>query len=197
MSLRQSVTHATRSLLRAPLFSAAVVLTLTIGIGSAAAIFAVVNAVLLRPLVYENPDRLAGAWNDMAPINLTHAQQTTGTYFTFKRFARSIEGIAAYQDGSLNVADPDGRAEPARMNVAWITANAIPLLGVRPALGRTYSEDEDRPKAPGVAVISDRLWRSRFGSESSALGKKLVIGGTTMEIVGIMPEGFRFPNAAV
>jgi putative ABC transport system permease protein len=197
MSFRQSVTYAGRSLLRAPLFTAAVVLTLTIGIGSASAIFAVVNAVLLRPLPYPHPDRLVGTWFDMTPISLLHVQQTAATYRTFRRFAHSIEGIAAYQDGSVNVADPDGRAEPTRLSVVWLTANAIPLLGVRPAMGRTFSEEEDRPKAPGVAVISDRLWRSRFGSERSALGKKLVIGGTTMEIVGIMPERFRFPNATV
>ena len=106
MSLRQSVTYACRSLARAPLFSVAVILTLTIGIGAASTIFAVVNAVLLRPLPYEQPDRLVGTWFDMAPINLSHVQQTAGTYRTFKRFARSIEGIAAYQDGSVNVADP-------------------------------------------------------------------------------------------
>ncbi|HEX4469401.1 MAG TPA: hypothetical protein VH080_07685, partial [Gemmatimonadaceae bacterium] len=94
MSLKQGLAHATRSLLRVPLFSGAVILTLTIGIGSAAAIFAVVNAVLLRPLPYENPDRLVGVWNDMAPISLRHAQQTSGTYLSIKRFARTLEGIA-------------------------------------------------------------------------------------------------------
>src|SRR5438045_7946458 len=114
MSLRQSVTYACRSLARAPLFSAAVILTLTIGIGSAAAIFAVVNAVLLRPLPYEHPERLVGTWFDMAPVSLTHIQQTAGTYRTFKKFARTTEGIAANQAGSLNVADTNDRPDPAR-----------------------------------------------------------------------------------
>ena len=95
MSLRQSVTYACRSLLRAPLFSAAVVATLTIGIGAAAAIFAVVNAVLLQPLPYANPERLVGAWHDMPALSLTHAQQTSATYRTYRTFARTIEGIAA------------------------------------------------------------------------------------------------------
>jgi hypothetical protein len=143
--------------LRAPLFTSAVIVTLTIGIGASAAIFAVVNAVLLRPLPYENPDRLVGAWFDMPPLSMTHAQQTSGTYRTFKRFAHSIDGMALYQEGSLNVADPDGRAEPARIAVSWMTADAIPLLGVRPIIGRPYSEAEDTPKAPAVVVISERL----------------------------------------
>ncbi|HZI82264.1 MAG TPA: ABC transporter permease [Casimicrobiaceae bacterium] len=197
MSLRQSAVYATRSLFRAPLFTGAVVLTLTIGIGAAAAIFAVVNAVLLRPLPYEDPDRLVGAWIDMAPINLRHTQQTAGTYRTIKLFARTIEGIAAYQDGSLNVADPDGRSEPARMSVAWMTASGLPLLGVRPIIGRPFTEAEDAPKAPAVAVISEHLWRTRFAGEPNPIGRKLVIGGTLTEIVGVMPERLRFPNARI
>jgi predicted permease len=197
MSLRQSAVHATRSLLRAPLFSGAVILTLTIGIGSAAAIFAVVNAVLLRPLPYENPDRLVGVWNDMAPISLKHAQQTSGIYRTFKLFSRTIEGIAAYQDGSLNVADPEGRNEPARMSVAWMTASAIPLLGVRPLVGRSFTEEEDLPKAAPVVVISEHLWRTRLAGEPNPIGKKLVIAGKLTEIIGVMPERLRFPNARI
>jgi predicted permease len=197
MSLRQGAVYAIRSLVRAPLFSGAVILTLTIGIGSAAAIFAVVNAVLLRPLPYENPERLVGVWNDMAPISLKHAQQTSGLYRTFKQFARTIEGIAAYQDGSLNVADPDGRNEPARMSVAWMTASAIPLLGVRPMIGRPFSEAEDQPKASPVVVISEHLWRSRLAGEPNPIGKKLVIAGKLTEIIGVMPERLRFPNARI
>lgn len=194
MSLRQNVLYASRSLARAPLFSAAVIITLTIGIGAAAAIFAVINAVLLRPLPYENPDRLVGAWFDMPPLSMTHAQQTSGTYRTFKRFAHSIDGMALYQEGSLNVADPDGRAEPARISVSWMTAEAIPLLGVRPIVGRPFSEAEDAPKAPAVVVISERLRHTRFAG-TNPLGKKLVIDGTLTEIIGVMPERFRFPAA--
>ena len=194
MSIRQSVFYATRSLARAPLFSAAVILTLTIGIGSATAIFAVANAVLFRPLPYANPNRLVGVWNDMAPVSLTHAQQTAGIYFTFKTFVRSFQGIALYRDGSLNVADPNEREEPARMLVAWTTASTIPLLGIRPVVGRPFTEAEDAPKAAPVALISERLWRARFPGERNPIGKKLVVSGRLTEIVGVMPESFRFPS---
>ena len=163
MSLRQNLSYAFRSLRRAPLFSAAVVLTLTIGIGSAAAIFAVVNAVLLRPLPYGHPEQLVGAWFDLPPISLTHAQQTAATFFTYKRFAQTIDGIALYDDESANVSDPDGRAEPERMLVTWATSDLIPLLQVSPILGRPFTASEDSPNGPLVTVISEGLWRSRYG----------------------------------
>ena len=197
MSLRQNVTYACRSLVRAPLFTAAVILTLAIGIGAAAAIFAVVNAVLLRPLPYEHPDQLVGVWLDMAPLSLKHMQQSAGTYRTFKQFAHSVQGIAAYQDGSLSIADPAGRDEPARISVAWATANAIPLLGVQPIRGRPFNDAEDQPKAAPVAVISEHLWRSRFAGAPDVLGKKVVLGSELTEIIGVMPERFRFPSAAI
>lgn len=195
MNVWQAVVHACRSLRRAPLFSAAIVLTLTIGIGSAAAIFAVVDAVLLRPLPYGHPDRLVGAWFDMPALNLTHAQQTAGTYFTFKRFANSIEGIAVYQDGSVSVGDPDGRAEPERMSVAWSSANLFPVLQVSPILGRPFNEAEDAPKGANVVMISEGLWKSRFAGDRSVIGKKILISGRENEIIGVMPSSFHFPNA--
>jgi predicted permease len=194
MSLRPSVAYACRALARAPLFSLSVILTLTIGIGSAAAIFAVVNAVLLQPLPYTHPERLVGAWFDMAPINLRHAQQTSATYFTYRRFAHTLAGIAAYQEGSLNVSDPNGRADPERMSATWVTASTIPLLGVSPMIGRSFTEAEDAPKGPHVAVISERLWHARFAGDRNPLGRKLVIGGDLTEIVGVMPGDFRFPS---
>src|SRR4051794_23488073 len=184
-----------RSLRRAPAFSAAVVLTLTIGIGSAAAIFAVVNAVLFRPLPYGHPGRLVGVWHDLPPLSMVHAQQTQGTYLTYKRFAKSIEGIALYDDGSANVSDPDGRDEPQRLVVAWSTANLFPLLEVSPILGRTFTEAEDAPKAPSVAVIREDLWRTRYGGDRNIIGKKILIFGRPAEIIGVMPRTFQFPSA--
>ncbi|HEY4216712.1 MAG TPA: ABC transporter permease [Gemmatimonadaceae bacterium] len=195
MSLRDDIVYSWRSLRRAPLFSASVILTLTIGIGSAAAISAVVNAVLIRPLPYGHPDQLVGVWFDMPAMSLTHAQQTAGTYRTFKQFAHSVDGIGLYQDGSLNVADPDGRGEPERLSSAWTTASTIPLLQVTPILGRTFSEAEDAPKGPLVVVISEGLWRSRYGGNKDVIGKRLTISGKPVEIIGVMPASFRFPNA--
>jgi predicted permease len=196
MSFRQGLVHASRSLTRAPLFSASVILTLTVGIGSSAAIFAVVNAVLLRPLPYGHPDRLVGAWHDMPAISMVHAQQTAATYRTYKRFAHTITDISLYQEGSVSVGDPDGRAEPERMSMSWQTPNLIPLLEVTPILGRNFTAAEDAPKAPLVALISEGLWKTRYAGDKNVLGKRLLISGQSAEIVGVMPESFRFPSAS-
>ena len=197
MSLRHGVTFAWRSLRRAPLFSVSVILTLTVGIGAAAAIFAVVNAVLIRPLPYGKPDRLVGVWNDMPGVAMMHAPQTAGIYETYRRFATTIEGIAIYQDGSASVTDPDGRADPERMSVAWFSASAIPLLQVSPLLGRTFTEAEDRPKAAPVALISEGLWRRRFAGDRNVIGKTMVVSGKSVPIIGVMPARFTFPRAGI
>jgi predicted permease len=192
------LSHSWRALRRAPVFASTVILTLTIGIGSAAAIFAVVNAVLLRPLPYGHSDRLVGVWNDMPALSLLHGQQTVSTYYTYRRLARTIEGIAMYDDGSINVTDPNGQAAPERIPIAWATANLFPLLQVAPILGRTFSEAEDGPKAETrVVVIGEALWRARFGGARDVIGKKLVISGRETEIIGVMPSSFKFPNAGV
>jgi predicted permease len=189
------IAYAVRSLRRAPGFSLAVVATLTIGIGSAAAIFAVVDAVLLRPLPYGHPEQLVGAWHDLPPIGLMKAQQTTGTYYTYKRLAHTISGIATYNSGSANVSDPDGRVEPDRLPVAWVTANVFPLLEVKPALGRAFTDAEDVKDGPQVVMISEGLWRTRFGGDPNIVGQKIAIFERPTEIVGVLPASFTFPNA--
>jgi predicted permease len=192
------LSHSWRALRRAPVFASTVILTLTIGIGSAAAIFAVVNAVLLRPLPYGHSDRLVGAWHDMPAVSLLHANQTVGTYYTYRRLATTIEGIAMYDDGSVNVTDPNGQAAPERIPIAFATANLFPLLQVSPILGRTYSEAEDGPKSEArVVVIGEALWKTRFAGAADVIGKKLVISGRETEIIGVMPASFRFPNAGI
>ena len=190
-----SIAHVFRSLRRSPGFTIAVVATLTIGIGSAAAIFGVVDAVLLRPLPYGHAEQLVGAWHDMPPIGLTKANQTTGTYYTYKRLAQTISGIAIYNEGSANVSDLDGRARPERLPFAQVTANLFPLLEVKPLLGRTFTDSEDVKDGPLVAVISERFWRTRFGGDRNVVGKKVALFERPTEIVGVMPSSFTFPSA--
>src|SRR3954469_1380149 len=153
MGVARSIEYAWRSLRRSPGFTGAVVLTLAIGIGAAAAIFTVVNAILLRPLPFAHADRLVGAWHDLPPLSLLKANQTQGTYRTYKRFAHTIDGIAVYQAGSVNVSDPEGRAAPERLGAAFASVELIPLLGVSPLIGRSFSAAEDLPNAPKVVVI--------------------------------------------
>ena len=189
------VHHALRSLRRTPAFTLTAVLTLIIGIGAVAAIFAVVNGVLLKPLPYGNPDRLVGAWHDLPPLSLTKANQTAGTYFTYKKLSRSIESIGLYNEGAANVSEASGASEPQRLAAAWVTGSVIPSLQVVPLLGRNFTDAEDLPRGPHAVIISEGLWRTRFGADRGVIGKTLEVNGLSRQIVGVMPAAFRFPSA--
>ncbi len=171
-------------------------MTLVVGIAAAVAMFALVNTVLLRPLPYENPERIVGAWHDLPGVNIRKGNQTAGTYFTYKKYARSISHIGLYQEGAVNLSDRRGASDPQRVNTVWITASMMPVLAVSPLLGRGFTEAEDLPNGPLVVVISEGLWRSRFAADPQILGRTLEIGGRTREIVGVMSRRFRFPNAS-
>ena len=196
MPIASTLRPAWRSLRRAPAFTVAASATLVLGIGAAVAIFALVNGVLLRPLPYGEPDRLVGAWHDMPGVSMKKAPQTVGIYYTYKELARSIEGIALYQSGAVNVSDPRGGAEPQRITSAWITGDLLPVLKIAPLLGRNFADAEDLPDGPDVALISEGLWRSRFGADPGIVGKTIETSGHAREIVGVMPERFRFPTAS-
>jgi predicted permease len=195
LQLLRPIRYAWRSLRRTPVFTATAVLTLSIGVGAVTAIFAVVDGVLLRPLPYGHPEQLVGAWHDFPPLSITHGEQSSATYFTYQRFAHTISGIAAYERGSANVSDPRGTIEPRRLEAGYITANLIPLLEVAPKLGRAFNAAEDAPNGPAAVIISEGLWRSRFGGDPHVAGKTLEVGGVSREIVGVMPKSFRFPSS--
>ncbi len=195
MSFLSPIRYAWRSLRRTPVFTVTAVLTLAIGVGAVTAIFAVVDGILLRPLPYGHPEQLVGAWHDLPPLSLKHTEQTSATYFTYKRFAHTISGIAAYQEGSANVADPRGGIEPRRLAAGFVSSDLVPLLEVPPKLGRSFSAAEDLPNGPSVVMISEGLWRSRFGGDPGIIGRTLEVSGTSHEIIGVMPKSFRFPTS--
>ena len=132
MPLSALLRPAWRSLRRSPAFTITASTTLVIGIGAAVAIFALVNGVLLRPLPYGDPDRLVGAWHEMPGVNLARGNQTSATYFTYQRLARSIDGIGVYQSGAVNLSDERRGAEPQRVGSASVSATLIPVLQVTP-----------------------------------------------------------------
>jgi MacB-like periplasmic core domain len=153
----QSLRYAVRSLRRTPAFTITAALTLIVGVAATVAIAAVVNGVLVRPLPYGDPDRLVGTWHDMAPINITRANQTPSTYLTYRRHARTIEDIALYTEGAQNVSEPGGAAEPQRLRAGFITASLVPVLQVPPVLGRSFTDAEDAPNGAAVVMISEGL----------------------------------------
>jgi hypothetical protein len=185
---------AIRSLGRAPAFTATVLLTLSIGIGAAASIFTVVNDVVVRPLPYGHPEQLASVSHDLTKLSFNNAGIEPAMYLTYRRFARSLRAITLYRTGSVNATDADGKGDPQLLASASVTGNFMSLFEVQAVRGRALSAADDQPGAPYVVVISDGLWRTRFGADPSAVGKKIFAGGELCEIVGVMPSSFRVPT---
>ncbi|HEY8256068.1 MAG TPA: ABC transporter permease [Gemmatimonadales bacterium] len=188
-ALLQDFRYGLRQLWRSPAFTATAVLTLALGIGATSAIFSVINGVLLRPLPYERPDRLAminGHWALKDRAELSEAE-----FWDMREQARSFEGVAAYADGSVNLT---GSGTPERLLMGVLTANGLPLLGVTPALGRPFTAEEDRPGQAPVVLLSDGLWRRRFGGDPKIIGRQVMLDDTPTTVIGVMPAGFQLPS---
>ena len=184
-ALRQDIRYGLRMLRRAPGFTAAAVATLAIGIGANTAMFSVVNAVLLRPLPYADPDRLVA----VGERTDTGDTERVGyaTFIDWQARSRSFESLAVMRSFQPTLV-VHGEAE--RLTGVRVTWSYFDMLGVRPALGRTFTKDEDRPDAWHEVILSDRLWRRRFSGDPSAVGRSIVMNDMTYRIVGVMPASF-------
>jgi predicted permease len=185
--------HARRSLARAPGFTALAALTLALGIGATAAIFSVVYGVLLKPLPFREPERLASLMHRGPGVNIALMNQGPATYFTYLDHQRVFDAIGAWDTRRVSIT---GRGEPEQVEALAVSAATLPLLGVRPALGRLFTADEDTPGAPLRAILTHGYWQRRFGGAADVVGQPLEIGGRIAEVVGVLPPSFRFLRAA-
>jgi putative ABC transport system permease protein len=194
--LSQDLRYALRTLTRWPGFTAVVVLTLALGIGANAAIFSVVNAVLLRPLPYTDPDRLVFVFGtptdgDSAKVG---SSSSYPDYVDFRDRSRSFSHLAAV---SVQQTTVTGKSfEPAIVSGSPTTFNAFATLGVTPALGRGFLAEEDRPGAEPVVIVSDAFWRQRLDGNANVVGSTIAVNGRQATIVGVMPPRFHFPQAS-
>jgi putative ABC transport system permease protein len=182
---------AIRTLRRNAGFTAVVLLTLALGIGATAAIFSVVNAVVLRSLPYPNGDRLAVVWGNLHRPGVEEIPASAGEYVDYRDRGRAFDEIAAYDTTGFNLT---GGGEPERVDGALVSANLFAALGVAPEIGRTFRRDDEQPGHNDVAVIGHGLWTRRFGSDRAIVGRIVSIDGHGVEIVGVLPRGFRFPD---
>jgi predicted permease len=185
----QDIRYAIRALLKSPGFAAAAVLTLALGIDANAAIFSVINAVLLRPLAFEKPDQLVTVYSrdPNGAQNLT----TQPDLDDWRKMSRSFSGLASWAGQSVNLT---GLEEPRRILGTFVSSNMFSTLGVTPAIGRGFAEGEDRLGGQQVAVLSDRLWHTQFAGDPKVIGKIAQFNGEPYTIVGIMPASFIFPQ---
>ncbi len=187
-TLRQDLRYALRSLAKSPGFTFLTLLTLALGIGANSGIFTVVNAVLLRPLQYREPDRLVVARE-------TYSGGTVGTvsgpnFLDWRDRSRSFEGMTASRGFALSLLEG---GEPEDIRSAQVTAEFFQVLGVDPVLGRGFLPGEDQGQ-PAVVVIGEQLWRTRFNADGGILGRVLTLGGRPYTVVGVAPEGLIYPG---
>ena len=179
---------ALRGLLRAPGFTLAALLTLALGIGANAAVFSVVDRVLLRPLPFPEAERLAVVTTYSA-LDADPRDNLSGPDFEdYRRGLTSFEGLAAFVNQAVNLT---GDGEPERLRAARVSWNFFDVIRVPVALGRSFTAEEER--AGGVAVITHELWMRRFGGDPALLGRSLRMNGESVVVVGVLPKGFRFP----
>jgi putative ABC transport system permease protein len=185
--LWQDVRHAARVFWKQPAFAAAAVLTLALGIGATAAIFSVVYGVLLKPLPFHDPGRLVSL-QQIAPhgAGTNHGR---GTYLTYRENQQVFEGIGAWDPAEVSVT---GGGDPERVQALLVSASTLPLLRVQPALGRAFTAEDDTPGAPRRAMLTHGYWQRRFGGADEVIGRQIVVDGTPVEVIGVLPASFRF-----
>jgi putative ABC transport system permease protein len=186
--LVRDVRHTGRGLRRTPGFAVAVIVTLALGIGGNTAIFSVVDQLLLRPLPYPEGDQLLRIYESFSAASPKNSV-SPANWLDWQRESRTLEGLAAWRTSAYTLT---GVGEPTRVNAQLVSSEFFPLLGVQPLLGRTVSEQDDRPNAPLVAVLSYELWQRRFAGDPNVIGRVVQFNDRPVEIIGVMPAGFRF-----
>ena len=179
----QDLQHGTRSIVKSPVFAVISVLTLALGIGANTAMFSIVNGVLLRPLPYQDPDRLLKL-SASAP-QFPDASISYPNFLDWQQRSRSFESMAAYREDEFNLT---GQANPERLRGEMVSAAMFPALGVKPVAGRAFTIDEDHRGGPPVVLLTTLYWKTHFGGNPSALGRSLVLNEKLYTIIGVVPS---------
>ena len=181
--------HAFRRLFKTPIFSLTAAITLGAAIGANALIFSVVNGVLLKPLPFFEPERLVGVWHVAPGVMPGPLNMAPFTYFTYREEGRVFEDIGIWTSGSATVT---GRGTPEQIESLSVTDGLLPLLRVTPALGRTFSKQDDQPGGPATVLLSHTYFQRVFNNNPATLGQQLLVNGRPHEIIGVLPADFRF-----
>ena len=182
--------HALRRMRKAPGFTAAVIVTLALGIGANTAIFAVIESILIRPLAYPQAEALVGVWHTAPGLpGLPRIGLSPSMYFTYREENRSFEQFGLWSSGGASVT---GVAEPEMPRALFVTYGVLDTLGIKPLLGRGFSQTDDTPGSPETVMLTYGYWQRRFGSDTSIVGRTLTIDSKPRTVIGVMPEAFRF-----
>ena len=185
----QDIRYAVRILSKAPGFTIIAIVTLALGIGANTALFSVVDGVLLNPLPYTQPDRIVAVYTHTRTFN--HSSISYPNFLDWVRENRSFSGLAAFREDDMNIT---GVGEPERLRTEMISANFFAVLGVKPVVGRTFFAKEDQIGAAPVVLLSEGLWKRKFGGSADAVGKSVSLNGTSYTIVGVIPGDFHYAS---
>jgi putative ABC transport system permease protein len=183
------VKQIVRRLWQLPLFTSVAVVTLAIGIGANTAIFSVAESVLLKPLPFPHSEQLVAVDHAAPGFNLTSVGAAPFLYFTYRDEARSFQDVGLWTPDTVSVT---GVAQPEEVSSLVFTDGVLRILGVQPALGRAFTQKDDEPGSPETAILIAGYWRSRFGADPSVIGRRVMLDGRAREIIGVMPDSFRF-----
>ena len=159
------------------------------GIGANTVVFSVVDGVLLKPLNYPQSDQLIGIWHAAPGVNLPEINMGAFMYFTYREQNTTFQDIGCYRTDSLSVT---GIGQPEHVEGVDVSDGTLPILGVKPALGRLFTRQDDQPNAARTVMLSYGYWQRRFGGSNSAIGRSITIDGTAREIIGVLPRDFHF-----
>ena len=188
-TLIKDIRYGVRGLIKRPGFTVVALITLALGIGANTAIFSVINAVLLRPLQFKDPEQLVIVWEDASFAGFPLNTPAPGIYFDWKNQNQSFSDMAAAAEASFNIT---GDGDPERVMAFSVTENFFPLFGVEPQLGRNFLPEEDRPGANKVVMLSHSLWQSRYGGDPKIVNREILLNGEKHTVVGVMPASFQF-----
>jgi predicted permease len=178
-----------RRLLRAPMFTSVAILTLALGIGANTAVFSVIEGVLLKPLPYSHPEQLISLSHAAPGINIPDVTMSPSMYFIYRDQNRAFQDVGVYTGDTVSLT---GTGEPEQLRALDVTDGVIPILGVRPILGHSFTRKDDSPGSPDTVVLTYGFWRRRFSGDPSLIGRRIMIDGKAREVIGIMPRNFRF-----
>jgi putative ABC transport system permease protein len=193
-TLIKDIRYAMRGLVKRPAFTIIALLTLALGIGANTAIFSVVNAVLLRPLPFRDPEQVVMVWEDASFAGFPLNTPAPANYVDWKNQNQSFADMAASAEQSFNLT---GDGDPERVTAYAVTHNFFPLFGVQPLIGRGFLPEEDRPGSNKVVVLSYSLWQSRYGGDAHVLNRDIQLNGEKHTVVGVMPASFQFLDSEV
>ena len=191
MKLQGRFGRIARRLLRMPLFTSVAVITLGLGIGANTAIFSVIRGVLLKPLPFDEPERLVGVWHTAPGLNLPLLNQAPSLYLTYREESHVFEESGMWATDAVALT---GAGEPERVSAIDVTDGVLPALRVQAEIGRRFTADDDSPKSPERVMLMHGYWARKFGSDPAVIGRQITLDGKPYEIIGVLPASFRFMN---